>query len=277
MKEFAIRLKGLPRQLSFVPPVRTIAYSDSLEAQQEQVVDGVQFCFRFHAADRGKILFERDGIAQEGGFPQLLIKRPGEFYRIEDVVRMCVFYFTYENEVLSFLREHGLPDDLICAELDISSRMSAAFRDICDLLEHSGEFGVADRVDLLALQLAEEALLAIEERRSPLSPPEERIARIISHLRLHFAADIDFGELAKKHGFSLRNFFRHWNLSQDKTPAQYVLELRMEEAKRLLASSRRGIGEIAFALGFRSESYFCHAFRRWTGTTPARYRAAQGM
>ena len=49
-------------------------------------------------------------------------------------------------------------------------------------------------------------------------------------------------------------------------------ELRREIAVRQLARPERGIGEIAFALGFSEPSAFHRAFRRWTGTTPGSFR-----
>jgi AraC-like DNA-binding protein len=44
-------------------------------------------------------------------------------------------------------------------------------------------------------------------------------------------------------------------------------------AKRLLFDSRHSIQETAFAMGFSDASAFHHAFKRWTGTTPTRFRS----
>jgi AraC-like DNA-binding protein len=50
-------------------------------------------------------------------------------------------------------------------------------------------------------------------------------------------------------------------------------QLRHELACRHLADSRLSIGEIAFLLGFSEMSAFYRAFKRWTGHTPAEFRA----
>ena len=48
--------------------------------------------------------------------------------------------------------------------------------------------------------------------------------------------------------------------------------LRVERACRMLKATRLGIGEIAFASGFRSVSQFNRAFKMTTGTSPGAFR-----
>lgn len=55
-------------------------------------------------------------------------------------------------------------------------------------------------------------------------------------------------------------------------PRQYLSRLVLNEAKRLLLSTDKPIGEIADELRFESASHFSRQFRRWTGTSPSAYR-----
>ena len=48
--------------------------------------------------------------------------------------------------------------------------------------------------------------------------------------------------------------------------------VRFEEATTLLRDSRHHITEIAYHLGYTEPANFTHAFRRWTGHSPATYR-----
>jgi AraC-like DNA-binding protein len=52
-------------------------------------------------------------------------------------------------------------------------------------------------------------------------------------------------------------------------------EARFEAAQSFLRKDRR-ISEIAAALGFAEQSAFTRAFKSWSGTTPARWRAGRG-
>ncbi|HWN81707.1 MAG TPA: AraC family transcriptional regulator [Candidatus Udaeobacter sp.] len=54
---------------------------------------------------------------------------------------------------------------------------------------------------------------------------------------------------------------------------ELLAQLRLEVAARHLAQDRLAIAEIAFLLGFSELSAFYRAFKRWTGRTPAEYRA----
>lgn len=52
----------------------------------------------------------------------------------------------------------------------------------------------------------------------------------------------------------------------------YVQNLRLEEAKRLLESSEAPVDEIGFAIGYEDSSFFRRLFKRRTGVSPGRYR-----
>jgi AraC-like DNA-binding protein len=55
-----------------------------------------------------------------------------------------------------------------------------------------------------------------------------------------------------------------------------VDEGRFEIARQLLDNSAMAIGRIAWLLGYAEPSAFTRAFRRWSGTTPDRWRAGRG-
>ena len=56
------------------------------------------------------------------------------------------------------------------------------------------------------------------------------------------------------------------------TPFEYVLEKRMEKAKRLIIAGERSMLEIALETGFCSQSHFNKVFKARCGVTPAQYR-----
>lgn len=60
------------------------------------------------------------------------------------------------------------------------------------------------------------------------------------------------------------------------TPHRYLTHLRVTRAARLLKRSRLSLVEIAFTLGFASQSHFGQVFRRFMGVTPQAYRRQAG-
>lgn len=57
-----------------------------------------------------------------------------------------------------------------------------------------------------------------------------------------------------------------------KTVAAFILELKVNEAKRLLHTTNKTLAEISYHLAFSSQSHFQNTFKRLTGVTPSNYR-----
>jgi AraC-like DNA-binding protein len=57
--------------------------------------------------------------------------------------------------------------------------------------------------------------------------------------------------------------------------AEILDQLRAALAKRYLHDEKLPVSEIAWLLGYREVSSLTHAFKRWTGVTPRRFRSRQ--
>ena len=66
----------------------------------------------------------------------------------------------------------------------------------------------------------------------------------------------------------VRAFRRHLKT----TPADYLRQLRVDEARRLLSDTLRPIADVAFETGFTDQSHLTRVFRRSLGETPAAFR-----
>ena len=82
----------------------------------------------------------------------------------------------------------------------------------------------------------------------------------------------DVAELAGALGVSRTSLFRIVKRYHGTTPARVVEQLRMDEARRLLAESRHPIHVIADQVGYASAFSFSTAFKRVAGASPSRYR-----
>lgn len=84
-------------------------------------------------------------------------------------------------------------------------------------------------------------------------------------------------ELAKLFNMSRRSLLRHFKNSTDMTVVNYITQVQLSKAKRLLATTDRLIKQIALESGFNSPSNFALAFERNVGLTPTKFRhAARG-
>lgn len=80
-------------------------------------------------------------------------------------------------------------------------------------------------------------------------------------------------ELAKKVSLHRRTLNRRLR-DQGTTFQQILDEVRFEVARQMLRNTEMAIPDIAAALCYSEVSAFTHAFRRWTGTSPHRWRSA---
>lgn len=101
----------------------------------------------------------------------------------------------------------------------------------------------------------------------------DALTQILSYLEEHYAdAQLSNTVLAEQGGISevyMRQLFRR---SLHTSPKQYILELRIRKAKRMLCETSLSVGEIAKACGFAAIYHFSGVFHTLTGATPTAYR-----
>ena len=103
-----------------------------------------------------------------------------------------------------------------------------------------------------------------------------QVRRVREYIRSHLGSDIGLAELAEQVNLSPHYFSMLFKQALGVPPHQYVLQERILEAQRQLATGRTPISELAVSLGFSDQSHFSQAFRRITGTTPKRYQSDAG-
>ncbi len=84
--------------------------------------------------------------------------------------------------------------------------------------------------------------------------------------------EIDFKTLAKNLGISYSKFRSDFKKQTGTSPLQYYLLLKIEKAKELLLRTNKTQKEIAYLLGFDSDSYFNRLFKEKMGLTPREFR-----
>jgi transcriptional regulator GlxA family with amidase domain len=89
----------------------------------------------------------------------------------------------------------------------------------------------------------------------------------------HLATRLSVEHLARRMRMSVRTFERVFTREVGTTPSHYVLQMRVEAARRLLERTDGGLKHVASAVGFGSVDVMRRAFVRLLGTTPRRYRA----
>lgn len=125
----------------------------------------------------------------------------------------------------------------------------------------------------LFLDLSLEFLREDEERREESVPHWLRAACASMESRKNLLAG--GGRLAELSGKSREHVIRQMRRYYGMTPTQYVNELRLRTASRLLVESDRPVLDIGYSLGFQNPSYFAQLFKEKFGMPPTRFRAVR--
>lgn len=102
----------------------------------------------------------------------------------------------------------------------------------------------------------------------------DRIGGVVAHIEAHLAEPLYVPALAGMTGLSESAFSRLFKKSTGRTVPQYVNELRIARACRLLAETNHTVGEIGDACGFPTPAHFQRQFQALEGRAPSAYRRA---
>jgi len=98
------------------------------------------------------------------------------------------------------------------------------------------------------------------------------VGRSLSLLHRKVQHPWTIAELAREVGLSRSALVERFTRYLSEPPMAYLMRWRLQLAARALTATSRGVVEIAFDVGYESESAFNRAFKREFGLPPARYR-----
>lgn len=128
----------------------------------------------------------------------------------------------------------------------------------------------------LALLLAE-AVAAFAHDHGEAAPDySARTRSAIDWMQAHSASPLSVDQLAARVELRPSQFRKTFRDETGFTPQEYLTQLRLSEAKRLLAGTSRTVTDIALATGFNSSAWFATAFKKLTGFSPRDWRQQQG-
>ena len=101
---------------------------------------------------------------------------------------------------------------------------------------------------------------------------EQRMNRVIDHVRSHLEGRLDLDELAQVASYSPYHFHRLFRREMGETLGEFVRRIRLEDASCRLKDPRSTVTEVAFASGFSSPAAFSKAFSARFSTSPSKWR-----
>ncbi|MFN6925172.1 MAG: GlxA family transcriptional regulator [Tabrizicola sp.] len=114
--------------------------------------------------------------------------------------------------------------------------------------------------------------LPFAARVRPRQHDDAAIAAAQDWIALNYAATNPVAGMTAASGLSDRTFKRRFEAATGYAPLDYVLSLRIEEAKQMLETSDDPIEAVAAEVGYTEPAAFRRVFKRSTGIAPAQYR-----
>lgn len=103
---------------------------------------------------------------------------------------------------------------------------------------------------------------------------EEKLEKALEYIAMNYDRDICLDGCAETVGFNSTYFSRFFSNHMDITFQEYVKELRVAKAKRLLVSEKMPVTEICYRSGFRDIRTFNKLFKQLCGQSPSSYKKA---
>jgi AraC family transcriptional regulator len=117
---------------------------------------------------------------------------------------------------------------------------------------------------------------APDARSSSRGLPPRRLRSVIEYIEAHLDQDLTLSELATVAGFSVSHFKPLFKHAVGVPVHRYVVERRVELARRLLVTGRLTMAEIAVEAGFAHQSHMARCMRRVLGLSPSQIAIAAG-
>lgn len=206
-------------------------------------------------APKGSFLLFKPGERQQY---TMYLKDNTEFYWIhfagKQVEPLLRHFDLFENRFYNFRPNPEIP---------------IIYNNIIDCLEQRAPYFC----ELCAVYLQELILKAIKFNikmsiKEDIPPILEKITNYIEE---HFNDKISIEKIANDNNLSSRMLQRYFKKYYSVTPQQYITDIRITKAKKLLCSTN-SIEKIAQAVGFSDAMYFSTVFHKVTGQTPTEYK-----
>ena len=100
----------------------------------------------------------------------------------------------------------------------------------------------------------------------------KRLDRTREWIEQNYSSAISLEDMAAQANLNSQHFLRMFKQCYNTTPHQFLINKRLENAKRILASGHDSVSAVCSTIGFESLSSFSWLFKQKFGVSPSKYR-----
>ena len=150
--------------------------------------------------------------------------------------------------------------------------VKASFERLFEIYDNASKRSPSRRVKMRAAALDLLVALIDAARRLP-AKSSAKIDEIAERIQNAPDAEYPVDALAEECEVSITAFSNSFKRAKGLPLHAYVLNCRIDKARKLLSTTKRTVTSIGQELGFYSTQHFANTFRRVIGVTPREYRA----
>lgn len=153
------------------------------------------------------------------------------------------------------VRDNGIPESEIFSDSGLHTLEKNAVRSADDMCRY-------------AQSLFEE----VSGRLKELLDSDDIINRVEMYIQEHFRENINREDVAAIAYITPNYLSKQFRIKKGMNLREYINQIRIEEAKRLLLTTNLSVSEVAGLSGYENISYFSTVFRKYTGMSPIDWR-----
>ena len=196
--------------------------------------------------------------------------------RGQHVLDVCRRLGVQVPEEVAVIGQHN--DELLCAFCNppLSSVMPDARRAGFESAALLDRMMRGQRVGVKPLKIEP---LGVVTRQSTdvVAVPDARLAAAVRFIRAHACEGIGVQEVLEAVPMSRTAFERRFRSHFGHAPYAEIMQVRLQQARQLLATTRLSVAEVAERAGFSSGEYLCVAFKKQSWPSPKTFRSPQGL
>lgn len=185
------------------------------------------------------------------------------------VIRRIISSGDYTREVMDDFRRELSHVFMSCLR-DNGISSQGVFED--KLLENMGRESVLSGDNML--RFAQRLFTLTEQALQNLADGEDIIAKADAYIRAHFRENISREDVAAVACITPNYLSKQFHSKKGMNLREYINNIRIDEAKRLLLTTNLSVSEVAGMVGYDNISYFSTVFRKRTGMSPVDWRTA---
>jgi AraC-like DNA-binding protein len=227
----------------------------------------------------GKGVITLDGLSLDFEQNSGVVITPYSKHAIVSNMKLTVLVLAFDETLLdSAVRQQLLHDEFGRSKLIKLGKMGDnELRQMLRKMLFEQSQGGPLNVLALPIYLAE-LLLVLVRNESSLQAHNvngKRAEKLRQYIETHYFEIFSSHDIAVKLGVSARHINNIFKEQYHVTPLQYLTEVRMELAKKMLSETDKDISSVCFEVGFESLSTFYRIFRNSEGIAPNSYRKLQ--